>query len=78
MAVDLDWKLFQLDIRNVLLNGELQKKKNLTRIPPMFEKGEKVRKVCRLKHSLYGLKQPHRAWSRGFNTTLALFKYKRG
>lgn len=43
--------------------------------PPGFEENGKV---CRLKKSLYGLKQSPRAWFRKFRLTLNLLGYKQG
>ena len=48
------------------------------KIPPGFEKGEKVGKVCKLYCSLYGLKQSPRAWFKRFSSTLTRFGYKQG
>ena len=45
------------------------------RIPPSFEeKG----KICKLKKSLYGLKQFPRVWFKRFNTTLHQLGYQQG
>ena len=52
LACNLDWPLFQLDAKNAFLNGKVEEEVY------MDNKG----KVCRLKKSLYGLKQSPRAW----------------
>ena len=55
MAVNLDWPLRQLDVKNAFLNGDLEEEVYMSP-PPGFE--EKFgSKVCRLKKALYGLKQ---------------------
>lgn len=60
LAVNLDWPLHQLDIKNAFLNGELEDV--FMRIPPGLETSENSGKVCKLKRSLYGLKQSPHAW----------------
>ena len=59
LAANLDWPLYQLDVKNAFLNGELEKKVFMT-IPSRFSKGNEG-KMCKLKRSLYGLKQSPRA-----------------
>ena len=60
LAANLDWRLHQLDVKNAFLNGDL-KEEVYMKHPPGFP-GKKLNQVCRLKKSLYGLKQSPRAW----------------
>ena len=55
LAVNLDWTLQQLDVKNVFLNGDLEDEVYME-IPPGFENKVDVGKVCKLQKSLYGLK----------------------
>ena len=48
-----------MDIKNACLNGNLEEE-IFMRMPPRFEEGNK--QVCKLKKSLYGLKQSSRGW----------------
>lgn len=64
IAANLDWPLQQLDVKNALLNGDLEEEVHMDP-PPGFEK-EYSSKVCKLKKSLYGLKQSPRAWFEQF------------
>ncbi|CAN1152027.1 Retrovirus-related Pol polyprotein from transposon TNT 1-94, partial [Linum perenne] len=62
LAVNLDWDLSQLDVKNAFLNGELTEEVFMSP-PPGMDVG---RKVCKLKKALYGLKQSPRAWFERF------------
>ena len=61
LAANLDWPFHQFDIKNVFLNGELEEEV-FVMLPPGFCKEEEETRVCKLKKSLYGLKQSPRAW----------------
>jgi Reverse transcriptase (RNA-dependent DNA polymerase) len=56
MAVNGEWKLHQLDVKNIFLHGDLMEEVYME-ISPGFGTTQTVGKVCRLKKSLYGLKQ---------------------
>ena len=60
LAANLDWPLHQLDVKNDFLNGD-PKEEVYMRMPPAFP-GTNGKQVCKLKKSLYGLKQSPRAW----------------
>ena len=78
IVVNLDWPLYQLDIKNAFLNGDLDEEIYM-RIPPGFEDEMGYgRKVCKLKKSLYGLKESLRAWFKKFSLTLIRLGYKQG
>ncbi|GJW51621.1 putative RNA-directed DNA polymerase [Tanacetum coccineum] len=72
IAANQDWPLHQFDVKNAFLHGEL-KKEVYMEAPPGFSQHFKHREVCKLKKSLYGLKQSPRAWFGRF--TLAMKKY---
>ncbi|KAG7551025.1 Zinc finger CCHC-type [Arabidopsis thaliana x Arabidopsis arenosa] len=61
LAASFGWKLWQLDVKNAFLYGELDKSIFMEQ-PPGFESREHPDHVCKLKKALYGLKQAPRAW----------------
>ena len=68
-AVNLEWDLWQMDVKNVFLQGELEDEIYM-RPPPGREDMVKPRNVLRLKKAIYGLKQSPRAWYHKLSTTL--------
>ena len=75
LAVDQDWPLYQLDVKNAFLNGDLEEEVYMT-IPPGLENRSNNRQVCKLKKSLYGLKQSPRAWFDRFARTVIANGYQ--
>ncbi|RVW12206.1 Retrovirus-related Pol polyprotein from transposon TNT 1-94 [Vitis vinifera] len=65
LAANLDWSLHQLDVKNAFLNGDLEEEVYMD-IPAGLETTSNFNKVCRLRKSLYGLKQSPRAWFEQF------------
>jgi len=74
-AANFGWPLYQLDVKNAFLHGDLQEEVYME-VPPCYSNPEMVGKVCRLKKSLYGLKQSPRAWFDRFRRALCAMGYK--
>jgi hypothetical protein len=63
MAASRDMEIHQLDIKGAYLNGELTSDEVIyMRQPPAFHMPGSLGKVCRLRKTLYGLKQSGRRW----------------
>nr|GFA35114.1 retrovirus-related Pol polyprotein from transposon TNT 1-94 [Tanacetum cinerariifolium] len=69
VASNQGWSLHQFDVKNAFLYEEL-KEEVYMEASPGFSEHFKPEEVCRLKKSLYGLKQSPRAWFGRF--TLAI------
>jgi hypothetical protein len=75
LAANLDWPLQQFDVKNAFLHGELSEEVYMElppgcKIPEAYDKS-----VCKLKKSLYGLKQSPRAWFGRFTKSMKEFGY---
>lgn len=60
VAASQSWHLFQMDVKNAFLHGDF-KEDIYMRVPPCVERNS-ISDICRLRRSLYGLKQEPRAW----------------
>ncbi|KAJ0466424.1 putative RNA-directed DNA polymerase [Helianthus annuus] len=75
IAANQQWPLHQLDVKNAFLHGEL-KEEVYIEAPPGFAEDFRLGEVCRLKKSLYGLKQSPRAWFGKFTITMKGYGFK--
>lgn len=64
-----DWELHQMDVKSAYLNGTLEEEIYM-RQPKGFAAPGAENKVCRLKKSLYGLKQAGRTWNKRIDSVL--------
>ena len=61
VATKMGWKLHQMDINTVFLNGVVEEKVYVEK-PQGFETHDRKTHLCNLKKSLYDLKQAPRTW----------------
>ncbi|RVW13447.1 Retrovirus-related Pol polyprotein from transposon RE1 [Vitis vinifera] len=76
LAANLDWPLQQFDVKNVFLHGELSEEVYMDLPPGCMVSEKQCQKVCKLKKSLYGLKQSPRAWFGRFTKSMRAFDYR--
>ena len=66
VVVTEDLELEQLDVETTFLHEDLDKDIYMSQLAGFMEMGEECHLVCRLKKSLYGLKQALRMWYQKF------------
>ena len=69
-----NWEAHQMDVHNAFLHGDLEEKVYM-KLPVGFQHSDPT-KVCRLRKSLYGLKQPSRCWFAKLTDALTKFSFE--
>ena len=72
MVAMQSWPLYQLDIKNAFLHGDLADEVYMEQLLEFFAQGESGL-VCRIRRSLYGLKQSPRTWFGQFMSMVSEF-----
>ncbi|RVW93185.1 Retrovirus-related Pol polyprotein from transposon RE1 [Vitis vinifera] len=72
VAAARKWDLFQMDVKNAFLNGDLSEEVYMQPPPGLSVESNKV---CHLRRALYGLKQAPRAWFAKFSSTIFRLGY---
>jgi hypothetical protein len=76
LAANFDWPLHQFDVKNAFLHGNLQEEVYMELPPGCQLQVEGSKQVCKLRKSLYGLKQSPRAWFGRFTNSMKAFGYQ--
>ena len=74
LVAHFDLELHQMDVKTAFLNGDLEEEVYMDQ-PLGFETTSEGNLVCRLKKSIYGLKQASRQWYLKFNDTVLSYGF---
>ena len=69
-----DYEIWQMDVKTAFLNGFLEEEVYMSQ-PEGFISKNKPNQVCKLKRSIYGLKQASRSWNIRFDETIKSFDF---
>ncbi|XP_077232489.1 uncharacterized protein LOC143869816 [Tasmannia lanceolata] len=75
IAVHYDYEIWQMDIKTVFLNGNIQEDIYMVQPEGFDAAGEDNQKVCKLQRSIYGLKQASRSWNHRFDQVVKEFGF---
>ncbi|RVW84956.1 Retrovirus-related Pol polyprotein from transposon TNT 1-94 [Vitis vinifera] len=75
LVAHYDLELHQMDVKTAFLNGNIDETIYMVQ-PENFESKDSKQLVCRLKRSIYGLKQASRQWYRKFDQVITSFGFK--
>ena len=75
LVTQIDMELVQMDVETTFLHGDLQEEICMQQ-PKGFEEKSKANLVCKLKKSLYSLKQAPREWYHKFHSFMFSQGYK--
>jgi hypothetical protein len=74
LVAHYDLELHQMDVKTTFLNGDLEENVYMAQ-PKGFVMEGKERMGCRLKKSIYGLKQASRQWYLKFDQQIKIFGF---
>ncbi|GJV77759.1 retrotransposon protein, putative, ty1-copia subclass [Tanacetum coccineum] len=74
IAAHYDYEIWQMDVKNVFLNGYLSEEVYMEQ-PKGFVNPKYPNRVCKLKRSIYGLKQASRQWNKRFDDEINKFGF---
>ena len=75
LVAHFDLELHQMDVKTAFLNGDIDETIYIVQ-PKNFVLGDTKKMVCKLKKSIYGLKQASRQWYYKFHQVIILFGFE--
>nr|GEX86682.1 retrotransposon protein, putative, Ty1-copia subclass [Tanacetum cinerariifolium] len=74
IATYFDYEIWKMDVKTAFLNGHLSEEVYMEQ-PKGFVNPKYPNRVCKLKHSIYGLKQASRQWNKRFDDEIKKFDF---
>nr|GEW99784.1 retrotransposon protein, putative, Ty1-copia subclass [Tanacetum cinerariifolium] len=74
IAAYYDYEIWQMDVKTAFLNGYLNEEVYMEQ-PKGFVNPKYLNRVCKLKRSIYGLKQASRQWNKRFDDEIKKFSF---
>ncbi|GJT59368.1 retrotransposon protein, putative, ty1-copia subclass [Tanacetum coccineum] len=74
IAAYYDYEIWQMDVKTAFLNGYLNEEVYMEQ-PEGFVNPKYPNRVCKLKRSIYGLKQASRQWNKRFDDEIKKFGF---
>ncbi|GJX29177.1 retrotransposon protein, putative, ty1-copia subclass [Tanacetum coccineum] len=74
IAAYYDYEIWQMDVKTTVLNGHLSEEVYMEQ-PEGFVNPKYPNRVCKLKRSIYGLKQASRQWNKRFDDEIKKFGF---
>ena len=75
IAAYFDYEIWQMDVKTAFLNGNLEEDVYMIQ-PEGFVDPNNAKKICKLKKSIYGLKQASRSWNIRFDEVIKGFGFR--
>ena len=70
-----DYEIWQMDVKTAFLNGNLEEEIYMMQLEGVIVKKQE-HMVCKLKRSIYGLKQASRSWNIRFDQAIKSFGFE--
>ena len=77
IAAHYDYEIWQMDVKTTFLNGSLDESIFMRQPDGFIKKKGKEHMLCKLKRSIYGLKQASRAWNTCFDNAVKSFDFEK-
>ena len=75
IATHYDYEIWQMDVKTAFLNGNLEEEIYMMQLEGFIAKNQE-HMVCKLKRSIYGLKQASKSWNIRFDQAIKLFGFE--
>ena len=75
IAAYYDYQIWQMDVKTAFLNGNLEEEIYMMQLKGFIAMNQEYM-VCKLKRSIFGLKQASRSWNIGFDPAIKSFGFE--